>query len=68
MSENTITFTVADMSCNHCVKTIQTAFDTEMPDADVEIDIEAHQVSVAGDKAKAESIIREAGYTPVVAG
>ncbi|MCO6186773.1 heavy-metal-associated domain-containing protein [Rhizobium sp. L1K21] len=67
MSEQPKTvFNVADMSCNHCVGTIKSALESEMPGVDFEIDLGAHTVSVAGDKAKAEAVIRDAGYTPEV--
>ncbi len=65
--QNNAVFNVADMSCNHCVGAIKSAFESEMPGVPVEIDLSAHKVSVAGDQAKAEAIIREAGYTPVLA-
>lgn len=60
-------FIVNDMSCGHCVATIQKAFAQAMPEARVEIDLSRHLVSVNGDAARAADIIREAGYTPETA-
>lgn len=57
-------FKVEDMSCNHCVGTIKSALESKMPGVPFEIDLAAHRVSVSGDKAKAETVIRDAGYTP----
>lgn len=58
-------FNVEDMSCGHCVKTIRQALDEQMPGTLVEIKLDDHTVAVGGDAAKAEAVIREAGYTPV---
>jgi len=58
------TFTVPDMSCTHCVGTIRTALEKALPQAEIAIDLGAHEVKVAGDKAVAEQAIRDAGYTP----
>lgn len=60
-------FTVADMTCGHCVGTIRTALEEKMPGAAVEIDLAAKRVTVAGDAATAAAVITEAGYTPVAA-
>ncbi|OWJ78876.1 heavy-metal-associated domain-containing protein [Haematobacter genomosp. 1] len=57
-------FIVNDMSCGHCVATIQKAFAQAMPEAEVEIDLPRHLVSVNGDAARAAEVIRDAGYTP----
>ncbi|MHB2165351.1 heavy-metal-associated domain-containing protein [Alsobacter sp. R-9] len=59
------TFKVADMSCNHCVAAIRTAVGEALPGAEVAIDLPAKTVKVAGDAARAEAAIREAGYEPV---
>ena len=61
------TFTVDDMTCNHCVGTIRSALEEALPGSAVEIDLESHKVSFSGDKAKGEEAIREAGYTPEAA-
>ncbi|MBC7148201.1 MAG: heavy-metal-associated domain-containing protein [Rhizobium sp.] len=58
-------FQVEDMTCGHCEKAITRALDEALPGAAVKIDLNAHEVAVEGDAAKAEEAIREAGYTPV---
>ena len=60
----TAIFSVPDMTCGHCEKTVRAALAKELPDADVSIDLTAHRVTVEGDRAKAEDAIREAGYSP----
>ncbi|TWF54695.1 heavy-metal-associated domain-containing protein [Neorhizobium alkalisoli] len=60
----TATFTVSDMTCGHCEKTVRGALEDVLPGAAVTIDLSAHKVTVEGDAAKAEEAIREAGYTP----
>jgi copper chaperone len=60
----TATFTVSDMTCGHCEKTVRGALEEVLPGAPVTIDLAAHRVTVEGDAAKAEEAIREAGYTP----
>lgn len=57
-------FNVPDMSCQHCVATISKALASEMPGVPVAIDLARHEVRVAGDAARAEHVIREAGYEP----
>lgn len=64
MRTEPVTFTVADMSCSHCVGTITKALAEALPDAAVDIDLPRHLVRVSGDAAKAADAIREAGYTP----
>lgn len=66
MSEK-ITFTVNDMTCNHCVGTVRKALDAALPGSTVDIDLATHKVSFTGDRAKGEAAIREAGYTPEAA-
>lgn len=60
----TASFTVPDMSCGHCEKTIRAALADALPGAAVAVDLAAHTVSVEGDTAIAEDAIREAGYSP----
>ncbi|MBB4104871.1 heavy-metal-associated domain-containing protein [Allorhizobium borbori] len=60
----TAIFTVPDMTCGHCEKTVRAALAKELPGAEVGIDLAAHRVTVEGDGAKAEEAIREAGFTP----
>jgi copper chaperone len=57
-------FTVPDMTCGHCEKTVRGALDEALPGATVAIDLTSHRVTVAGDAARAEEAIREAGYSP----
>jgi copper chaperone len=60
----TTSFTVADMTCGHCEKTVRGALEEAFPGAAVTIDLATHRVSVEGDAAKAAEAIREAGYSP----
>ncbi|WP_113338884.1 cation transporter [Rhizobium cremeum] len=60
-----VRFAVEDMTCGHCEKAVTRALGEALPGAAVTIDLKSHEVSVAGDAAKAEEAIREAGYTPV---
>lgn len=57
-------FTVSDMTCGHCEKTVRTALAEALPGAAVTIDLSSHKVTVEGDKDTAEEAIREAGYSP----
>lgn len=57
-------FEVPDMSCQHCVATITKALAAGLPGATVAIDLAQHEVRVTGDAARAEHVIREAGYEP----
>lgn len=65
----TLAFTVPDMTCGHCAKTITGAVLTAYPDAKVDIDLGAKRVSVqnAGDRAAVASVIEAEGYSPVEA-
>jgi copper chaperone len=60
----TAIFTVPDMTCGHCEKTVRGALEEVLPGAAVTVDLAAHRVTVEGDAAKAEDAIREAGYSP----
>lgn len=60
----TAVFTVSDMTCGHCEKTVRGALEDVLPGAPVTIDLASHRVTIDGDAAKAEEAIREAGYTP----
>jgi copper chaperone len=60
----TTTFTVPDMTCGHCEKTVRGALAEALPDAAVAIDLSAHKVTVEGNADTAEEAIREAGYSP----
>jgi copper chaperone len=63
MAETT-TFTVNDMTCNHCVGTVRKALEDALPGAEINVDLATHKVSFTGDRAKGEEAIKEAGYTP----
>ncbi|MGE5338231.1 MAG: DUF2933 domain-containing protein [Gemmatimonadota bacterium] len=62
-------FEVKDMTCAHCVARITKALQAIDPAANVEIDLAAHRVRLAGafDASSAERAISGAGYTPVAA-
>lgn len=60
----TTTFTVPDMTCGHCEKTIRRALAEALPGADIGIDLTTHRVTVTGDAATAEETMREVGYGP----
>ena len=65
-----IAFDVPDMTCGHCVATIDAALKRADPQADVRIDLATHRVEVDPGDADAAALleaIREAGYTPVPA-
>ncbi|MGI2031473.1 heavy-metal-associated domain-containing protein [Rhizobium panacihumi] len=64
----TAIFTVSDMTCGHCEKTVRGALAEVLPGATVTVDLSAHKVTVEGDAATAEEAIREAGYSPERAG
>ncbi len=68
MSDNSqATFTISDMTCGHCEKTLRAAFAEAMPGAKVSIDLPAHRLTVTGDAARAREVIIGAGYTPEAA-
>lgn len=60
------TFTVQDMTCNHCVGTITKAIKAADGGAKVEISLDAHSVKVESALSDAElsRVISEAGFTP----
>ncbi len=65
-AENSLTFTVPDMTCGHCVKTITGAVSQAAPGVTVAVDLPTHRVTITGtDQAdKLEAAIRDAGYEP----
>lgn len=68
MNDNApLAFTVSDMTCGHCVRTITGAVLAAYPAAKVEIDLGARRVSVenAGDRAAVAALIAAEGYSPV---
>ncbi len=64
MPTPSVTFKVEDMTCPHCVATIEAALRAAMPAGAVTIDLATHRVTVAGDATLAESVMVDAGYTP----
>lgn len=57
-------FTVADMTCDHCVSMITKAILQLQDDAKVEADLASHTVSISSDLTADEitDAIKEAGY------
>ena len=66
-NDATLAFTVSDMTCGHCAKTIIGAVLAAYPAAKVDIDLSAKRVSIenAGDRAAVASVIEAEGYSPV---
>ena len=65
-----IAFEVNDMTCGHCIKAITDAVKAADSRAEVHIDLARHRVEIepaSADAAALASVIREAGYTPVLA-
>ncbi len=60
----TAVFTVPDMTCGHCEKTVRNALAEAVPNSAVTIDLASRRVTVEGDAARAQEAIREAGYSP----
>lgn len=59
-------FTVNDMSCGHCTAAIEKA--VAEAGGKALTDLATHSVTVEGlDPARAQQVIRDAGYTPVPA-
>ncbi|MBB4954499.1 copper chaperone [Agrobacterium vitis] len=61
-------FFVEDMTCGHCERAVREALAEHLPGAAVSVDLAAHRVRVEGDVSQAQAAIRDAGYTPVLAG
>lgn len=60
------TYTVSDVTCNHCKSSIESALNGVAGVTAAEVDVEAQTVSVSGDVAPETVLqaIRDAGYTP----
>ncbi len=59
------TFSVPDMTCGHCVRSITEAIHAVAPQATVNTDLDQHHVTVEGlDADQALKAIEEAGYSP----
>lgn len=69
-NETTLAFSVADMTCGHCVRTIKAAVEAAFPGAKVSADAATRRVSVAGiqDAGAVAGVIAAEGYTPVKLG
>ncbi|MGJ7038680.1 copper chaperone [Shinella sp. BE166] len=65
-NSTTLAFTVPDMTCGHCAKTITGAVIVAYPAAKVDIDLATKRVSIenAGDRAAVASVIAAEGYSP----
>ena len=63
MTTETRTYTVPDISCDHCKQSIESAI-APLPQVEaVEVDVAAKTVTVTGgDPAETEAAITEAGY------
>ncbi len=61
-----IKFYIPDMTCNHCVKTLTTAIQNKDPNAQLEIDLAKHELSIQATShpSALEEIIKETGFTP----
>ena len=57
-------YKVSGMNCGHCVKKVTSAITAVVPDAKVEVDLKAGEVSVEGteDSARVLTAIADAGY------
>jgi copper chaperone len=58
------TFSVPDMTCGHCEKTVRNALSEALPGADITINLAAQRVTIEGDAATAEGVMRDVGYSP----
>jgi copper chaperone len=64
---NTLTLKVPDMSCGHCVTSVSEALVAVPGVGDVQVDLEAKRVEVAGEGLEPTAVaaaVREAGYEP----
>ena len=60
-------FTVNDMSCGHCVRSITQAVQAQDPAAQVVVDLSQHRVDVDSatlDVGRIRAAIEQAGFTP----
>ncbi|HYG96166.1 MAG TPA: heavy-metal-associated domain-containing protein [Solirubrobacterales bacterium] len=65
---NTLTLTVPEMSCGHCVTSVSETLGAVPGVGDVRVDLEAKRVEVAGEGLEPRAVaaaLREAGYEPV---
>lgn len=67
-NEATISMTVEDMTCGHCVRTITSAVEGAFAGARVSADVASHRVIVSGsvDARAVADVIAAEGYTPVL--
>lgn len=62
-------FQIPNMSCGHCVRAVTEAVKAADPQAEVQVDLPAHQVQVRS-SAPREAVVAQlsqAGYTPAPA-
>ncbi|WP_421579628.1 heavy-metal-associated domain-containing protein [Shinella sp. M31] len=64
---DTLSFTVSDMTCGHCARTITNAVLAAYPAAKVDVDLSTKRVAVgnASDRSAVASVIEAEGYSPV---
>lgn len=65
-----LVFEVPDMSCGHCVASIQKALASADPQATVRVDLSLKRVEVDGTVLSSDALetaLRQAGYSPRVA-
>lgn len=67
--QSPLAFTVADMSCGHCVRAITSAVENAFPGAKVAVDLESKRVTVenAVDRDAVAAVIAAEGYSPAAA-
>lgn len=67
-NEATVSISVEDMTCGHCVRTITSAVEDAFAGARVSADVVTHRVIVSGpvDARAVADVIAAEGYTPVL--
>ncbi len=66
-NENALAFEVPDMSCGHCLGSIQNALAGADPQATIQVNLALKRVDVIGSalaSSELEAVIRQAGFTP----
>lgn len=64
---DTLTYTVGDMTCNHCKQAVTAELSALGGVSEVEVDLASKRVVVRGERLEDSALraaIREAGYTP----
>lgn len=57
---------VSDMTCGHCVSTIEKSMQAAFPASETKIDLASRTVITDAPVTQALSVIEDAGYTPVL--